>query len=111
MKHIIQKLVNQEKRTYFGAKESDISVKTLEEIGLDHGIYVTEVAADSPALEAGIQNGDVITSVDGKDIGTVAVFTSVLNEYKEKDVIQVTVIRTSKAGKPQMKLKVTLGKR
>lgn len=111
VKHIIQRLVNQEKRIYFGAKESDISTKTLEEIGLTHGIYVTEVAADSPALEAGIKNGDVITEVDGKEISTVSVFTSVLNEFKDKDVIQVTVIRTSKAGKPELKLDVILGKK
>lgn len=111
VKHIIQKLVNQEKRIYFGAKESDITAEALEEIGLSHGIYVTEVAAGSPALEAGIQNGDVITAVDGREIGTVAVFTSVLNEYKENDVIQVSLVRTSKAGKPELELEVTLGKR
>ena len=37
-------------------------------LAVEEGALVTEVAADSPAAEAGIQAGDVITSFDGEEI-------------------------------------------
>ncbi len=41
-------------------------------LGLDkpRGALVTEPQADGPALAAGIKSGDVITSVDGKDVAS-----------------------------------------
>jgi len=37
-------------------------------LAVEEGTLVTEVATDSPAAEAGIQAGDVITSFEGEDI-------------------------------------------
>jgi serine protease Do len=37
-------------------------------LAVEEGTLVTEVAADSPAAEAGIQAGDVITSFEGEEI-------------------------------------------
>jgi serine protease Do len=38
------------------------------DLAVDEGALVTEVAADSPAAEAGIQAGDVITGLEGEEI-------------------------------------------
>jgi serine protease Do len=40
----------------------------LRSFGADHGIIVTKVEPDGPASRAGLQQGDVITSIDGKAI-------------------------------------------
>jgi S1-C subfamily serine protease len=37
-------------------------------LAVEEGTLITEVAADSPAAEAGIQAGDVITSFEGEEI-------------------------------------------
>ena len=43
---------------------SDIS----ESKQVPSGMYVTQIQANSPAMAAGIQSGDVIQSVDGEEI-------------------------------------------
>jgi S1-C subfamily serine protease len=39
-----------------------------QNLPVDHGVYVTEVTPDTPAAEAGIQPGDIITAIDGEPI-------------------------------------------
>ena len=48
--------------------------KIANEQEIPKGIYVREVEADSPAMQAGIQNGDVITAIDETDITGIAGF-------------------------------------
>ena len=48
--------------------------KLAGEQGIPKGIYVREVEADSPAMQAGIQNGDVITEINKTDIIGIAGF-------------------------------------
>ena len=40
--------------------------------GFRQGVYVDEIEADSPAMEAGIQCGDVITSVNGESVSRIS---------------------------------------
>ena len=54
-KPIIESLVNNKDRTYFGIKSMDITGEALEELGIENGIAVTEVFANSPAYQSGIQ--------------------------------------------------------
>ena len=57
-------------RAYLGVVLADLPAKTAEKLGLDtaQGAWVTGVAADSPAAEAGIQTGDVIVSFSGRPV-------------------------------------------
>ena len=48
---------------------------------------------DSPAKRAGIQEGDIITSVDGQSIESVAQLQQRVGFKKPGDVVQVTVVR------------------
>lgn len=111
LKPIIERLVNQKKRVYFGALEADIANETLKGIGLENGIYITEVLADSPALNAGIQNGDILISINGKNIASVAAFSNILEECRNEESIRVKLLRTSKAKMPEMEVEVELEKR
>lgn len=66
-------------------------------IGLDdHGVYINEVFADTPALEAGLQAGDYIVAVDGKDAqgkSTDKLVTEITGE--EGTTVTVTIERGS----------------
>ena len=77
----------------------------LQSMGYPAGVVVYSVAEDSPAAEAGIQAGDIITAINGQEISSYAAMISEKNKYNAGDTITVTVYsnRTSKD------LSVTLG--
>ena len=62
MKGVIEKLSNGQSVPYVGIYGVDVT-EDMQEQGLPGGMYVKEVEPDSPAMTAGIQNGDVITGI------------------------------------------------
>ncbi|HWV23392.1 MAG TPA: trypsin-like peptidase domain-containing protein [Thermomicrobiales bacterium] len=46
----------------------DPSISAQYQLPVDHGMAITNVQASSPASDAGLQPGDIITAIDGKDI-------------------------------------------
>ncbi|HLZ44388.1 MAG TPA: Do family serine endopeptidase [Gemmatimonadales bacterium] len=59
------------------------------------GVVVNEFSgADSPAKRAGIQEGDVITAVDGQPIESVAQLQQRVGFKKPGETVQVSVVRT-----------------
>ena len=62
-------------RGYLGVQIQDLTADIRRSLGLDtsvDGVIVADVTADSPADDAGIRQGDIITSCDGEDIETAA---------------------------------------
>ena len=57
------------------------------------GAAVRSIEKDSPAEEAGLQEGDVITSVNDEKITSTAELISFLNQCKEGERIKLTVNR------------------
>jgi serine protease Do len=57
-------------RGYLGVKVRDLSEDVAEHLGLmgKKGVVVAEVVGGSPAGKAGVQEGDVITAVNGKAV-------------------------------------------
>jgi len=62
-------------RGYLGIEGGFASAERLAAAKVDSppGYYVTEVVPDSPAAEAGLQRGDVITHVDGRPVTHVGI--------------------------------------
>ena len=61
--------------------------------GTARGIYVSTVAAGGGAEAAGFKKGDIITAVEGTEVGTMNKINSVLVAYKVGDSVKVTYIR------------------
>ena len=57
-------------RGWLGVQIQEVSQDLAESFGLDKaaGALIAQVFDDSPALEAGLKSGDVITQVDGNEI-------------------------------------------
>lgn len=54
---------------------------------------VESVAENSPAANAGLKVGDVITKLDGMDVRTLAEFTSAMQKRKAGDEVILTLLR------------------
>jgi len=89
-------------KTYVDAKKSegkDIDLGTMT------GIYVAKVTEDGAAEAAGIKEGDVITSVDGKKITKFAELQEVLAEKRPGDQVNLTYLRNKSSHTATLTLK------
>ncbi len=117
---IIQKLMNKESRdrvadedsAYLGITGSDVTRDVAELYGLPVGVYVTEVGENTPASQAGLEEGMVITSFDGNDIKSMSDLQDLLQYYAggETVTIKVTVFDEN-GGSLEKELSLTLGRR
>ena len=71
------------------------------------GALIESVVSGSPAQDAGLQKGDVVTKIDGKDLKTESAFAEIIDSHKPGDVVSLTVERNGQ----EMTIKVTLGTR
>jgi len=63
---------------------------------VDHGALVTRGVSKSPADQAGIQAGDVITDIGSKKVSSVDDFTAAMHDYKVGEQVQITFYRDNK---------------
>jgi membrane-associated protease RseP (regulator of RpoE activity) len=72
-----------------------------------NGAGITDVQSGSPAADAGLKTGDVITAVDGTNVTTAAAVASAIQQHSSGDQITVTYTRDGKSATA----KVTLSSR
>lgn len=111
LKNVIERLAAGQARVYFGIRGEDMPRAALDEQGLSNGIYVTEVDTDSPAFEAGIKTGDIITRADGNFIYSFGGFDALLNLRSPGMEMKVTLWRTGRMKAEEMEVTVILGMR
>jgi serine protease Do len=73
-------------------------------LGSTSGALVAQVESDSAAQKAGIQSGDVIRSVDGKDIATVRDLTRTIAAAQPGSTVKLHLMRDGKDVTVQAKL-------
>ena len=66
MKEMIETLSDETRDViYMGVTGETITSEISEKKGIPIGVFVEQVELDSPAMQVGIQNGDVITELRG----------------------------------------------
>lgn len=104
--------VSEDEASYIG-----ISAQTMPsyytESGYPEGVYVAEVTPGGPAEEAGIEEGDIITSLDGTAVTTSDALVNLLTYYAAGEEVEVSVSRmnSDRTGFEKKKFTVTLGSR
>lgn len=69
------------------------------------GVYVTKVAAESPASKAGLQADDIIISLNNVKMDETHNYLNVLYTYKPGDLVTLGVMRDGK----EITIQITLG--
>ena len=79
--------------TGIGVTVQSLQASELDEVGLEHGVAVTAVDPESPAAKAGIQNGDIIVSVNRRKVTTPQVLDSISSDLPAGKSVPVLVQR------------------
>ncbi len=95
-------------QVWLGADVEDITPDMVARLELHApvGVYVQKVMRDSPAEMAGLKRDDVITSVDGSKITSVADLAALIAAKKEGDRIKIRVMRND--AKQSLNVKLSL---
>ena len=83
---------------YFGVHISTVTQHIAQKYDIPKGIYIKKVEIDSPAMDAGLQSGDVIRSVAGQEVASAEQFREVLLQLTPKETYSVTVMREGTKG-------------
>nr|WP_226898254.1 Do family serine endopeptidase [Mangrovicoccus algicola] len=96
------------RRGWLGVRIQDVDEQLAEALGLAsaEGALVTDVP-EGPALEAGMQSGDVITAFDGRPVEDTRSLVRQVGDTTVGKTVPVTVIREGN----EVALDVTLGRR
>ena len=109
VRELIDDLSSENSRAYAGIKGYDVTDKISAESGLPKGVIAVSLAENSPALLSGMMEYDIITSVDGSEVRTMAQFSKLLREYKPGTQISISVMRQTGGGYAPVDLTIQLG--
>lgn len=76
-------------KAFLGVRYQVVSKKTAIANDVVAGMYVVNVVAESPAEEAGIQVDDIITKIDGVEVGEKTDLAEIIAKKKPGDKIKV----------------------
>lgn len=80
---------------YIGVQSASIdpAVAAANDLPVDQGNYVDQVEGGSPADDAGLEQGDIITAVDGTEITLERTLPNILLDYQPGDEIELAILR------------------
>jgi len=111
VRDVVQQLIDRGSvvRPYLGVSFQTVNprVAAYYDLGVKDGALVTQVGPNSPARKAGIQQGDVITQVDGQSVGEQKSLAQLLSKHKVDDNVTMTLVRDGK----EQTVTVQLGQR
>ena len=74
---------------------------------LPRGVYIKEVALDSPAMNAGLQSGDVVTLVGNTNVTTDTAYQTAVLSLTPGEEYPIVVQRFSNDGYQEIRCVVT----
>ena len=87
-----------------GAELSPLSDQLASYFGVEEGVLVSAVEAGSPAEQAGMRAGDVITAIGGRDVADPGDAVSAVRRAMPGAILEIQIVRD----KQQMTLSATL---
>lgn len=93
LKAVMELMLNGKSVPYAGIHGVTVTAEVAEEQRIPEGLYVTQIEGDSPAMAAGIQNGDVIQSVNGEEVTGITSFERAVLKCTSGESVKVQGMR------------------
>ncbi|MBO4807594.1 MAG: PDZ domain-containing protein [Lachnospiraceae bacterium] len=106
LKKIITKMGNGIEIPYAGIVGTDVTMEIHNTQDIPYGAFIKEIYMDSPAMLAGIQRGDVIVSVNDKNVDRFATYTNAIMSAHPGEAVSITVKRPAQDEYKEMTFKV-----
>lgn len=91
--------------------EGQVVTEAMMAGGMPAGIYILNTVPDRPAYNAGIQSGDILTMINGKEITSATDFQNVMGHLECGQLIHITVRRNGRNDYTELEFPVTVGAR
>lgn len=111
LKKLVESLSNDKEIAYFGVYGVDVTEEANEELGVPLGAYITEIDMDSPAMDAGIQSGDVITQINETEVANYQDLVKALLSAQPESAISIRLMRQGPENYMEMETGAVLGKK
>jgi S1-C subfamily serine protease len=85
-------------------QDVDADLQAMDSLSVNHGVLVVGLQSNGAATQAGVQQGDVIVAINGKEIDNQASLGDVLATKAPGDKVSISVYR----GSQQLTFNVTL---
>jgi serine protease Do len=95
------------RRGFLGVQIKDVDAVYAKAAGLDKakGVWVESVTKDAAGDKAGVEDGDIVLSVDGKEVNTVQALQTAIASKHPGEVVALQIWRNRK----EIAKRVTLG--
>lgn len=111
IKPALQRMSNGIKEPYLGIQGTDVPSKISINKEVPMGVYVTGIDLDSPAMQAGIQSGDIIVSMGKNKVTSFADYVKILSEWLPEESKEITLMRQKQGQYKTAKVEVVVGSR
>jgi S1-C subfamily serine protease len=82
----------------------DADVAQQQGLSVQSGVFVGSVVQGGPAEQAGLQDGDVITAIDGKALDSMDTLAETVSTHAPGDKLTLSVVRGGETGKLTVEL-------
>ena len=103
--------VDEDKIGYLGINGQGVSDQAVQLYNVPAGVYVTKVQSGSPADEAGLREGDIITKFDGTEVSDMSDLQERLQYYSAGETVELTIQTNKDGAYAEKTLEITLGSR
>ncbi len=98
--HIMNQLINNGSvtRGYLGVALQSVNHDLAQAFGLDkaEGALIAEVKKDSPAMKAGVMQGDIVLSYNGTKVNNIATLRNAVSMMEPGTSVKLSVLRDGK---------------
>nr|WP_294494555.1 trypsin-like peptidase domain-containing protein [uncultured Anaerosporobacter sp.] len=101
--------ISEDEQAYLGITGQDVTSTISERYGMPIGVYVGQVSEKSPASEAGLHSGDVITSFNNREVKSMSQLSELLSNRKAGEKVEIVVNRLIDGSYQEKTLSVKLG--
>lgn len=104
--------VDEENASYIGVSCMSMPAYYVQS-GYPAGAYISYVSQGGPAAQAGVKEGDIITSIDGSSVSSSAQLISYLEYYAAGEKVSFTIRRLNEEGSgfDTLDIVITLGRK